>query len=200
MKIGFIGAGVVAQSIARSALLAGHDVMLSSRRGPEVLKALTSGLGERASAVTLDEAAAQDVVILAVPWRQVEASLSELPMWHGRILVDATNHFIQVSPTALLADLGGVGASDIVAGFAPGARVVKAFNSIRMSDYNKGPRVGQARRMLFISGDYPAANSRVRALIETFGFAVVDLGALAAGGVVQQAGGPVAGREILLAD
>ena len=42
--------------------------------------------------------------------------------------IDATNPFIEYSPKLVLADLGGRGASEVVAGPAPGARIVKAFN------------------------------------------------------------------------
>jgi len=44
------------------------------------------------------------------------------------VLIDATNPFVETSPTLVLADLGGKGASEVVAALAPGARIVKAFN------------------------------------------------------------------------
>ena len=59
----------------------------------------------------------------------------------------------ETSPKLILADLGGIGASEIVAGFAPGARIVKAFNSIRMAHFNEGPIKGQGKRVIFVSGD-----------------------------------------------
>jgi predicted dinucleotide-binding enzyme len=40
-----------------------------------------------------------------------------------------------------------------IARLAPGALLVKAFNSILMSNFEQGPVVGAARRVLFVSGD-----------------------------------------------
>jgi len=139
MRIGTIGAGEVALAIAREALVRGHEIVLSSRSGPDALAGKVSQLGRGAWAATVEEAAGLDYVLLAVPWKNVEAALRGLPEWKGRVLIDATNPFAETSPNLVLADLGGIGASEIVAGFAPGARIVKAFNSIRMAHFNDGP-------------------------------------------------------------
>src|SRR6516165_6736806 len=138
MRIGTIGAREVALAVAREALARGHKIVLSSRSGPGALAGKVTELGRGASAATVEEAASLDHVLLAVPWKNVEAALSGLPEWKGRVLIDATNPFAETSPNLVLADLGGIGASEIVAGFAPGARIVKAFNSIRMAHFNKG--------------------------------------------------------------
>jgi predicted dinucleotide-binding enzyme len=199
MKIGFIGAGAVAQSIARGAVQAGHEVVLSSRRGPQALSATVTELGPRASADTVKEVALLDLVILAVPWPQVQSALEGLPNWKGRVLVDTTNPFTQYEPELILADLGQTGASEIVAAHAPGARVVKAFNAIRMEHYDKGPKFHEGRRVIFVSGDDEAAKAVVSDLVKEFGFAPVDLGSLVAGGRMQQAGGPIAGQDWILA-
>jgi predicted dinucleotide-binding enzyme len=198
LTIGFIGAGQVARTIAASAVEHGHEVMLSNGRGPETLRAGIGELGTGASAVPVRVAAAADIVVLAVPWSRVEQALAGLPAWQGRILVDATNPFLGTAPDLLLADLGGEGASEIVARHAPGARVVKAFNSIRMSTYRAGPKSGDGHRVIFVSGDHLDAKVEIGKLIASFGFAVIDLGMLKDGGRVQQAGGPLAGQDLLL--
>jgi predicted dinucleotide-binding enzyme len=123
MKFGTIGAGTVALAFAREALATGHEVVFSSRRGPESLAGKVAEFGHGASAATVDEAASLDYVLLAVPWRNVEDALQCLPAWNGRVLIDATNPFIETSPNLVLADLGGKGASEVVAALAPGARV-----------------------------------------------------------------------------
>jgi predicted dinucleotide-binding enzyme len=91
MKFGTIGAGTVALAFAREALATGHEVVLSSRRGPDDLAGKVAKLGRGASAATVEEAASLDYVLLAVPWRNVEAALQGLPAWNGRVLIDATN-------------------------------------------------------------------------------------------------------------
>lgn len=86
----------------------------------------------------------------------------------------------------------------MVATLAPGARVVKAFNSITMEKFEAGPSHGDARRVLFVSGDDESAKTLVKNLVVSFGFAVADLGNLETGGRLQQAGGPLAGRDMLV--
>ncbi|MDW3682061.1 NAD(P)-binding domain-containing protein [Cupriavidus sp. CV2] len=199
MKIGFIGAGAVAQSIARSAIQAGHEVVLSARRGPQALGEIVAGLGPNASADTVQEVGRLELVMLAVPWLQVPSALDGLPDWAGRILVDTTNPFAQLKPELVLADLGGTGASEIVAAHAPGARVVKAFNAIRMEHYDKGPKFHDGKRVIFVSGDDKDAKAVVSGLVKEFGYAAVDLGGLVAGGRMQQAGGPIAGLDWVVA-
>ena len=200
MKIGTIGAGEVALAFAREAIAQGHEVVLSSRRGPEALAAQVAELGKGASAAPVADAASLDYVLLAVPWNNVEEALGGLPDWNGRVLIDATNPFSEYSPKLVLADLKGIGASEIVAGFAKGARIVKAFNSIVTVRFNDGPIKGNGRRVIFVSGDHEEPKAFVKDLIKKFGFVVVDLGGLVTGGRMQQAGGPLAGLDLFVAD
>ena len=110
---------------------------LSSARGPGPLAPLAYDIG--AAAVSLTDAAASELVLLAVPWPVVPDLLDPLPDWQERILVDATNPFVSSDPLQL-ADLGGRSASVIVAEHAGGARVVKAFNSVAMASFERGPK------------------------------------------------------------
>jgi predicted dinucleotide-binding enzyme len=197
MKFGTIGAGTVALAFAREALATGHEVVLSSRRGPDYLAGKVAKLGRGASAATVEEAASLDYVLLAVPWPNVGAALQGLPAWNGRVLIDATNPFIETSPQLVLADLGGKGASEVVAALAPGARIVKAFNSIVTARFNEGPIKNGGRRVIFVSGDHLEPTDFVKSLIESFGFTPIYLGGLATGGRLQQAGGPLAGRDLV---
>src|SRR5215510_785077 len=118
MKFGTIGAGEVALAFAREALARGHEVVLSSRRGPEALADKVAALGRGASAASVEDAASLDYVLLAVPWRNVESALRGLPAWDGRVLIDATNPFAETSPKLVLADLGGRSASEVVSALA----------------------------------------------------------------------------------
>jgi hypothetical protein len=104
MKFGTIGAGTVALSFAREALARGHEVVLSSHRGPDALADKVAKLGRGASAAPVEEAASLDYALLAVPWRNLESALKELPAWNGRVLIDATNPFVETSPNLVLAD------------------------------------------------------------------------------------------------
>jgi hypothetical protein len=195
MQIGILGAGNVGLALGRRLVGAGHHVQLSATRDPQALKPVADGIG--AEAVSVADASAADVVVLAVPWPAVPDVLGPLPDWQGRILVDATNPFVNFNPLEL-ANLKGRSASVVVAEQAPGARVVKAFNSIAMVDFEKGPQQGDAKRVLFVSGDDAPSKQTVEDLITELGFAVIDLGALDEGGRMQEPGGPLAGRDILL--
>src|SRR5260370_23782147 len=119
MKFGTIGAGAVALAFAREALARGHEVVLSSRRGPDALGDKVAELGRGASAASVEEAGSLDYVLLAVPWRNVESALKSLPAWNGRVLIDATNPFGETSPKLVLADLGGQEPGRGGAGLAP---------------------------------------------------------------------------------
>src|SRR3984957_3671171 len=114
MKFGAIGAGTVAIAFARRALAAGHEVVLSSRRGAEFLTGKIAALGRGASGATVEQAASLGYVLLAVPCPNVADALRGLPAWNGRVLIDATNPFSEYSPNLVLADLGGQGASEVV--------------------------------------------------------------------------------------
>jgi predicted dinucleotide-binding enzyme len=195
MQIGILGAGNVGLAVGRQLIGAGHVVKLSSARGPHALTPVAQDIG--AEAVSVTEAAAAELVLLAVPWPAVPDVLDPLPDWDGRILVDTTNPFVSHNPLRL-ADLQGRSASVVVAEHAHGARVVKAFNSITMANFEKGPRQGEARRVLFVSGDDGASKQTVEHLITELGYAAIDLGGLDEGGRMQQPGGPLAGLDFLV--
>lgn len=190
MNIGIIGAGGIGQAFAAQVAKAGYEVIVSNSRGPESLAGLVSQLGPRAKAGTRQEAAQADVVVVAVPWEQLRAALSDLPAWNGRILIDATNPVVQ--PGFRLAELNGSTSSEIVASLAPGARVVKVANTLLRAVLAADPKQAGGRRVLFMSGDDAAAKAEVSGILDKVGFATVDLGGLASGGRLQQfPGGPL---------
>jgi 8-hydroxy-5-deazaflavin:NADPH oxidoreductase len=79
---------------------------------------------------------------------------------------------------------------------APGARVVKALNNMVVPNLEADPVLNGARRVAFISADDDGAKRQVGTLLEGFGYSVIDLGNLRDGGLIQQAGGPLAGRNL----
>ncbi len=87
--------------------------------------------------------------------------------------------------------------SQLVAALAPGARVVKALNNMTVPNLEADPVVNGARRVAFISADDDDAKKRVETLLKAVGYCVIDLGNLRDGGLIQQAGGPLAGRDLL---
>ena len=73
--------------------------------------------------------------------------------------------------------------------------MVKALNNMTVANLDANPVVHGARRVAFVSADDDGAKRRVETLLEGFGYSVVDLGNLRDGGLIQQAGGPLAGRD-----
>ncbi len=197
MEIGTIGAGAFAQAFAKRALKAGHTVKLSNERGADSLREIVTKLGPGAMAVSKEVAASCEMVLLAVPWDNVPDTLANLPRWKNQILIDGTNPFHGKAGKFTPADVGNLSTSQLVAALAPGARVVKAFNHMIVPNLEEGPIVNGARRVAFVSADDNDAKKRVETLLKTFGYSVIDLGDLRDGGLIQQAGGPLAGRDLL---
>jgi len=195
MQIGTIGAGDLAQAVAKQVLKAGYKVKLSNSRGPDSLREIVSRLGPGATAATRAEAAACEMVLLAVPWDNVPETLASLPKWKNQILIDGVNPFHGKAGRFTSANVGNLSTSQFVAALAPGARVVKAFNHMLVPNLEADPVVNGARRVAFISADDDGAKKRVQTLLEGCGYSVVDLGNLRDGGLIQQAGGPIAGRD-----
>jgi 8-hydroxy-5-deazaflavin:NADPH oxidoreductase len=198
MQFGTIGAGAIAQAVSRHVLDAGHDVILSNRRGPDSLTALVEELGPRASAGTAAQAAAADMTLLAVPWDNVRETLTGLPPRDGRILIDATNQF---SPTKRkLEDFGDQTASEMIAARLPGATVIKAFNTLYARNIAANPRHDAGRQVLFYASDDTDAKAQFQSLFDTIGFAPVDIGSLHDGGRLMQLGGPLSALHVLKQD
>ncbi len=154
--------------------------------------------GSGANAGSPQQATEQDIVVLASNWPNVQTALFSIGDWKDRILVDATNRVASYRPLTL-GDISGRTSSEIVADLAPGAKVVKAFNSVPMSwisDFSPS----KPRTVLFISGDDADAKKPVNELIEQVGFSCVDLGTLAIGGRLQQLGGPLAGIKLTFSE
>src|SRR6266576_1370841 len=194
MQIGTIGAGALAQAFAKRVLKAGFNVKISNNRGPESLREIVNQLGRGATAVPKEEAACE-IVLLAVPWDNLTETLAGLPQWKNQILIDGVNPFHGKAGSFSPAEVGNLSTSQFVAALAPGARVVKAFNHMLVPNLEADPVVNGARRVAFISADDDTAKKRVQTLLEGCGYSVVDLGNLRDGGLIQQAGGPIAGRD-----
>lgn len=188
MKIGFIGAGNVAQTYAKHFVQHGHEAVLSNRSGQASLSKLMRSIGSKAKAGTVQEAAEQDIVILSVRWEQAKQALAEVSDWSGRILVDATNR-------PLDEDTNGKTASEVIASYASGARLVKALNTL-VVDWIQDYSDTKPKLVLFLSGDDADAKRRLARVLEETGFVPVDLGDLIEGGKLQEFGAPLSGLHM----
>jgi predicted dinucleotide-binding enzyme len=188
-RVGTIGAGRIGQAMARTALRAGRSVVIANSRGPESLTSVVSAFGDGAEAGTVPQAAAADIVVLAVPWPRVQQAVEGLE-WNGQIVIDATNDF---DPS----DLNGRTSSEVVADLVRGARVVKAANTLGAAVLASDPQEAGGQRVIFLSGDDIDAKAEVIALFGDAGFFTIDLGALVTGGAMQQVDAPLAGVNLI---
>jgi predicted dinucleotide-binding enzyme len=201
MTFGTIGAGTIAQALTRHLSAAGHAVVLSNSRGPDTLNDLVADLGPLASAGTVAQAAKADVVFLTVPFPEIPAALDGLPDWGGRILVDTTNVFTYATGTPEVLDLGEQTGSEITAAHAPGARVIKAFNTLYAKYIQPDPRHDSGRQVVFYAGDDTDAKTTFHSQLDEIGFAPVDVGALREGGRLMDVnGGPLSALHVLKQD
>jgi predicted dinucleotide-binding enzyme len=177
--LGLIGAGRIGSTLAKLAVAADLEVVLSNSRGPDTLADLVSELGPKAKAATVDEAAAADLIAIAVPL----GSYGQLPAaaLAGKTVIDANNYYPDRDGRIPDLDSGAVTSSELVQRQLPGALVVKAFNNIDSMRLGKLARPAGApdRSALPIAGDDPEAKARVAALLDVLGYDAVDVGTLA---------------------
>jgi 8-hydroxy-5-deazaflavin:NADPH oxidoreductase len=196
VNFGMIGAGTVSQAIASHVVKAGYDVVFSNSRGPQTLGAVVDAFGPHASAGTVAEAGAADFVVLAVHWSRVREAAGALPAREGRIVVDATNQWLSVTPT-MVADHLEIGGSELVASLIPGAHVIKAFDNMYGRYIAAEPVTEAGRRILFYAGDNEDSKKLFSPVVEGFGYAPVDLGPLRMGRLMQVDGGPLTGLHAI---
>ncbi|MEU4163130.1 NAD(P)-binding domain-containing protein [Actinoplanes sp. NPDC026670] len=178
--IGFLGSGNIGGALARLAVRAGHDVVLSNSRGPETLHELVAELGPHARAATPAEAAtAGDIIVVSIPvraYRQVPAA----PL-HGRIVIDTLNYDPARQGRVPEIDAGHTPAPLLLQAHLPGSRVVKAFSTVYFAHLPALARPAGAadRSTLPIAGDDPSARKAVAGLLDSLGYDAYEVGPLA---------------------
>ena len=185
--IGFIGSGHIGSTLARLAVAAGHDVVVSNSRGAETLKDLVAELGPRARAGTPAEAAeAAEIAVVTIPLRAIGTVPVE-PL-AGKIVIDTNNYYPGRDGQIPELDDESTTTAELLQRHLPTSRVVKAFNHIRFGDLaTQGlPAGAPGRRALAIAGDDVEARAVVAQLVDTFGFDVVELPTLAEGWRIQR--------------
>jgi predicted dinucleotide-binding enzyme len=189
-SIGIIGSGNIGSAFARALARSGIEATIANSRGPDSLADLVRELGPTIKAGTREDAAAKDIVLIAVNWTKLPAALAGLPDWKDRIVIDANNPI--EAPLFKPVELNGRTSSEVVTSLVPGARVVKGFNHLLAAVLASDPKAEGGKRVLFYSGDDARAKSEVSALIDKIGFFGIDLGSLAIGGKLAQfPGGPL---------
>jgi 8-hydroxy-5-deazaflavin:NADPH oxidoreductase len=180
--IGFIGSGHIGGSVARLAVGAGHDVVLSNSRGSETLSDLVDQLGPHARAATPTEAAAAgDIVVVTIPLKAYP-SVPIAPL-NGKPVIDTMNYYPQRDGHIARLDDGSTTSSELLQEHLAGAHVVKAFNNIHFEHIAVLARpTGDAERSaLPIAGDDERAKQAVAEFIDSIGHDAYDVGPLSEG-------------------
>ncbi len=180
--IGLIGSGNIGSTLARLAVDAGHDVVLSNSRGPQTLAELVDTLGPRARAATAaDAAAAGDLVVVTVPLR----AYRDVPVepLRGKVVIDTDNYYPDRDGHIAELDQESTTTSELLQAHLPESRVVKAFNNIYFTHLGSLPRpAGSSERsVLPIAGNDDAAKRAVTAFLDSIGYDAYDAGPLAEG-------------------
>ena len=178
--IGLIGSGNIGSTVARLAVAAGHDVVLSNSRGPQTLQDLVSELGPKARAATPAEAAAAgDIVVVTVPLRAYR-DVPAAPL-AGKVVIDTNNYYPERDGVFDELEDGSTTTGELLQKHLPEAQVVKGFNNIWFEHLRSLARpAGSAdRSALPIAGDDAAAKQAVTEFFDSLGFDAVDAGPLA---------------------
>lgn len=192
-RLGIVGAGKIGTAIARAAVAAGYDVMISGSGPAERIALIVDVLAPGARAAATDEVVTfADLIVLAVPMHRFRGLPRDL--FAGKIVVDAMNYWEEIDGADPALAVAAAGTSVLVQEWFSSARVVKSLNHLGYFKFDKSrlPRGSAGRLALAAAGDDRAAVQAVLELIDRLGFDPVDAGPLEAG-VALQPGGRVFG-------
>ncbi|MGW8362592.1 NADPH-dependent F420 reductase [Streptomyces wedmorensis] len=180
--IGLIGSGLIGGTVARLAVAAGHDVVLSNRRGPETLAGLVAELGPRARAATPSEAAkAGGIVVVTIPLHAYRTIPVEL--LRGKVVIDTNNYYPERDGRIGELDDETKTTSELLQAHLPDSHVVKTMNnifSVHLGNLAR-PAGDPGRSVLAIAGDDASAKETVTAFLDSIGYDALDAGPLAEG-------------------
>jgi hypothetical protein len=178
--LGLIGSGQIGGTVARLAVDAGYDVVLSNSREPETLAGLVEELGPHARAATPAEAAeAGDLVVVSIPLRAyLDVPVEPLAR---KVVIDTNNYYPQRDGHIPELDDKSACPSELLQRHLPTSKVVKAFNNIYFGHLGSLPRPAGSpeRTALPIAGDDADAKATVAEFLDAIGYDTVDQGPLA---------------------
>lgn len=173
VKIAIIGTGKMARGFA-GALATRHEVTLGSR-DPQRAAKVASATGAVGVATYEGAAAGAEVVILAVPWEAMEATLGQLRNLDGTVVIDVSFPLRKAEREAMK----GTSTAEEIQKRLPGARVLKGWNHVH-ARHLTAPEVDGIAASVLIAGDDPEAKEIALGLARDMGFHPVDVGPLKA--------------------
>jgi len=177
MRIAIIGIGSVGQALAEGLKGKGHAVTLGTRDpGRADTIALATSV-DAAAAHPAEAAAGAELIILALPWHAAEGAVRALGPLTGKIVIDCMNPLGMVDGKLALTIGHATSGGEIVAGWLPGARVVKTLNQVGANIMARNGHLSH-RPVQFVAGDDPDAKTAAMGLLADLGFEGLDAGDL----------------------
>ena len=182
MKIAVIGTGNVGGALGTSLTRGGHSVTFAAR-DIEKARAVAAQVRAEVAATPREAAADADIIVLAVPFSELENVARDIAaVAAGKVVIDSTN---PLKPDySGLATEGGPSAAERLQRALPGARVVKAFNTV-FASVQADPQVHGVTLDGFFATDDEEARAKTAALLSSIGLRPVDVGALARAGELE---------------
>lgn len=170
-NIAIIGSGNIGSNLAR--LIAPKYKLTLGSRHPGQTQAKFPGIVVTDYVQAVKSA---EIVILAIPFPEVQAVASVVGGLEGKIVIDVTN---PLAPNFMALTIGHTtSAGEVVQAAFPRAQVVKAFNTILAQVLAKAVAGAKTLPTALIAGDHAESNSVVVQLAKSLGFAAFDTGPL----------------------
>lgn len=190
MKIGIIGSGIVGQVLGKAFLAEGNEVMLGTRdvSKPEVKKWASENKSGKLG--NFEETARfGEILVLAVGGSVAENALQLAGMKNleNKVVIDATNPIAHAAPVnGVLKFFTNLDESlmERLQKAAPGAKLVKAFNSVGNALMYK-PSFGGIIPTMFICGNDDDAKKKVKKILDSFGWETEDMGKIEAARAIE---------------
>ena len=200
LKIGVIGSGHIGGTVGTLWVKSGHPVMFSSRH-PEELASMVQGLGPLAKAGSVEDAVAfGDVIFIAVPYaaypqigKDYGSKLS------GKVVLDAGNAVARRDGEELTNEAKQEGIGVTSAKYLPGAKIVRAFNSMGYKNFESQANRSGDRMAIPMAGDDKGALDVASQLVRDAGFDPVVIGPLERARDFSQ-GAPLYGVQLTAAE
>ncbi|WP_407152116.1 NADPH-dependent F420 reductase [Bradyrhizobium sp. ORS 86] len=177
MKIAIIGTGTVGSALARGLQKSSHShtVILGAR---DITDMATQDLAADVGAELASPAEAAksaELVILALPWDVAEAAVKALGDLSGKIVIDCMNPLAMIGGVLDLALGHTTSGGEIVAGWLPGAHVVKTLNQVGAEIMANNASMPH-KPVMFMAGDNAQAKAAVATVLTDLGFEPLDAG------------------------
>lgn len=173
MQITVLGAGNVGEALGTGWVKAGHTVTFAVRNPADAKYDAHRAAGATVAPIA-DAVSTGDIIVLATPWDATQSIIESCGSLAGKIVFDCTN---PLGPGLKLlvghTDSGG----EMVARWAPQARVVKIFNTTGFANM-ADPKYGEYASVMFYAGDDAGAKKVAHQLAADLGFDPLDAGPL----------------------